>query len=108
MLKLSPAQRDVLKTSLQRTGRLGHCSITTRNILKAYGLVEEGKTTQDAGTRDEHTKRRDELIAKATTLLNAGDWIHASTALDLAAHEQYSLDATCYWVTEAGKQAVSQ
>lgn len=105
-VKLSPAQKEVLTVSLRYDGRVPHMSVTTQKILKDRGLIETGLRIKDTATRQEHSNRRDELIAKANNFLIAGDWRKAYSALGLAYGEQATLDSTCWWITDEGRKAV--
>lgn len=105
-MKLSAAQKDVLITAMRYGGRVRHMSVTTQNILKDRGMIEAGPRVKEDAARQEHATRRDDLIAKATKLLNDGEWRKAYSALGVAYGEQSSLESTCYWITDEGRKAV--
>jgi hypothetical protein len=105
---LSSAQLYLLERASARDGRISTYGTLQRtlDILQSHGLIEVQSRIRDAGERATIETRRDEHIRVA--YLTQSDWRTTLAKLRSAESDQNLLDATAYWITDAGREMVSR
>lgn len=107
-LKLSAAQLDCLRRT-DIDGRISrHVNIVTQGILEKAGLIEKRSRQMDLNERAELVRQREAAIYEAIEFLkgNSNNWRHALYRLHEAQGLENALNATCYWITAAGQEAI--
>lgn len=107
-VKLTDDQIKALMAAASGDGRINR-SFAPSGIekpLAAYELIEV-RLKEPEYRRLEMSARRDNFVRDAKEALSADNWHGAYVCLGMAYTEECEMTATCYWITEKGRQVLA-